>query len=223
MIVKQKTRWTGILILIGMVAGIFSVAPAIDSPNYLSEGATNFNQVIIAAIFQLLMSLAYIGIAIFLFPIIRQTSIHLSVGFLSFRIIAVTLSFLGTLLLLSTLILSQDFVTQSAPNLAFYETFGHLLKSTRDYINHIFMVIVLCLGNVLLYVSFIKTKLIPEWLSIWGIFSCCLSILASLLVLFGMIEIITSEYLLLNAPTGLQELVLAFWFIFKGLNNKIQK
>lgn len=223
MIVKQKTRWTGILILIGMVAGIFSVAPAIDSPNYLSEGATNFNQVIIAAIFQLLMSLAYIGIAIFLFPIIRQTSIHLSVGFLSFRIIAVTLSFLGTLLLLSTLILSQDFVTQSTPNLAFYETIGHLLKSTRDYINHIFMVIVLCLGNVLLYASFIKTKLIPEWLSIWGIFSCCLSILASFLVLFGMMEIITSEYLLLNAPTGIQELVLAFWFIFKGLNNKIQK
>lgn len=215
---KQISKTIGILILLGMIAGIFSVAPAIDSADYLTQGAVNFNQVVIAAIFQLLMSLIYIGVAIALFPIIQKINIHLSIGFLSFRIMAVTLSFLGTLLLLSTLALSQDFVPQYSPNVTFYETIGHLLKSTRDQVNHVFMVIVLCLGNGLLYLAFIQSRLIPSWISIWGMIGCGLSIIASLLVLFGMIDIITSEYLLLNAPTGVQELILAFWLIFKGFN-----
>ncbi|UTW65214.1 DUF4386 domain-containing protein [bacterium SCSIO 12643] len=216
---KQISKATGSLILLGMIAGIFSVAPAIDSTDYLTLGAANFNQVILAAIFQLLMSLTYMGIAILLYPIIRGFNTHLSLGFLSFRIIAVTLSIVGTLLLLSTLILSQDFTAQlPSTNIARYEIIGHLLKSMRDYINHVFMVVVLCLGNIFLYLTFIKSKLIPRWLSIFGIISCSLSVLASLLVLFGRMDIITPEYLLLNAPTGIQELTLAFWLIFKGLN-----
>lgn len=215
---KRISKTIGILILLGMITGIFSVAPAIDSADYLTQGAANFNQVVIAAIFQLLMSLIYIGVAIALFPIIQKINTHLSIGFLSFRIIAVTLSFLGTLLLLSTLALSQDFVTQYSPNVTFYETIGHLLKSTRDQVNHVFMVIVLCMGNGLLYLAFIQSRLIPNWISIWGMIGCGLSIIASLLVLFGKMDIITSEYLLLNAPTGIQELILAFWLIFKGFN-----
>lgn len=215
---KRISKTIGILILLGMITGIFSVAPAIDSADYLTQGAANFNQVVIAAIFQLLMSLIYIWVAITLYPIIQKINIHLSIGFLSFRIIAVTLSFLGTLLLLSTLALSQDFVTQYSPNVTFYETIGHLLKSTRDQVNHVFMVIVLCLGNGLLYLAFIPSRLIPSWISIWGMIGCGLSIIASLLVLFGKMDIITSEYLLLNAPTGIQELILAFWLIFKGFN-----
>lgn len=215
---KQISKASGLLILLGMIAGIFSVAPAIDSTDYLTLGAANLNQVILAAIFQLLMSLTYMGIAILLYPMIRSFNAHLSLGFLSFRIIAVTLSIVGTLILLSTLILSQDFVIQSLPNMDFYKTIGHLLKSMRDYINHVFMVVVLCLGNTLLYLSFIKSKMIPRWLSIFGIISCSLSVLASLLVLFGRMDIITTEYLLLNAPTGIQELTLAFWLIFEGLN-----
>jgi hypothetical protein len=217
----QKTRYAGILLLTGMVAGIFSVAPAIDSTNYLALATTHSNEVIIAAIFQFIMSLAYIGIAILLYPIIIRFSGSLSIGFLSLRIIAVSLSIIGTLLLLSTLTLSEEFIKHSPLETSHFEAFGNILKIARDYINHVFMVLVLCTGNFMLYILFIKSKLIPKWLPIWGIISIFLSAIASMLVLFRSIDIITSEYLLLNASTAIQELTLGIWLVLKGFDKRI--
>lgn len=91
-----------------------------------------------------------------------------------------------------------------------FEVFGNVLKITRDYINHVFMVFALGIGNLMLYVLFFKSSLIPKWLSIWGVIGTVLSIGASVLLLFGTIEVITIKYLALNAPTGFFEIVLGF-------------
>lgn len=48
-LVKSKTRFAGLLFIAGMIAGIFSVAPAVDSTKYLTEASTNTYQVIIGA------------------------------------------------------------------------------------------------------------------------------------------------------------------------------
>ena len=102
-------------------------------------------------------------------------------------------------------------------NSLIFEAMGNLLKVTRDYINHIFMVLALGAGNLLLYVLFLRTKLIPSWLSIWGILGILPAIFASVLLLFHQIEVITPQYLVLNMPTALFELVLGFWLMLKGL------
>ena len=68
--IKRKTRFVGLLFIFGMIAGIFGVAPAINSTDYLREALTYSKQVIIASVFQFIMSLTYIGIAILLYPII---------------------------------------------------------------------------------------------------------------------------------------------------------
>ena len=216
-----KIRLAGSLLLIGMLAGIFSVSPAIDSTNYLTEAAANPNQVNIAALFQFAMSLAYTGFAILLYPIIKRFSSSLSIGFLSFRIMAVSLSIIGTTLLLSILALSEVFVQNLSQDASAIEALGHVLKTSRDYINHVFMVLVLCAGNFMLYVLLLNSKLIPKWLSIWGMVGAFLSIVASVLVLFRMVDIITPQYLILNVPTALQEIILGIWLIIKGFNKII--
>ncbi len=38
---------TGMLLIVGLVAGIFSVVPVIDGPDYLIKVSTNENQVLI--------------------------------------------------------------------------------------------------------------------------------------------------------------------------------
>lgn len=217
----KAVRLTGILLLTGMLAGIFSVAPAIDSTNYLTEAAIEPFQVIIAAVFQLIMSLAYIGIAILLYPILKRFGSGLSIGFLSFRIIAVSLSFVGTVLLLSLLALSEEVVKQPAQSILTIEALGSVLKISRDYINHVFMILILCTGNFLFYILLLNAKLIPQWLSVWGILGTLLSAIASVLVLFRAMDIITPEYLVLNSPTAIQELVLGGWLIIKGFDREI--
>jgi hypothetical protein len=212
----KKIRVAGLLYLLGMLAGVFSVSPAIDSSEFLTNAVANSNQVIFAAIFQFVMALSYIGIAILLYPTLRKFSRTLAIGFLSFRISAVTLSVIGTILILSILALSREFVQYPSTDTSALQPLGNVFKASRDSINHVFMVLVLGIGNLMLYILLIKSKLIPVWLSVWGLVGTSLSAIASILVLFQVVEIITSEYLALNAPTALQELVLGLWLMFKG-------
>ena len=83
------------------------------------------------------------------------------------------------------------------------------------------MILVLCTGNFMFYILLIKSKLIPQWLSAWGLIGAMLSAIASVLVLLRIINIITPEYMILNVPTALQEFILAIWLIVKGFDNKV--
>jgi len=218
-LLKNNIKLAGLLIILGMVAGILSIASSVDSPEYLTESAVNTTQVSIAALFQFILSLTYVGFAILLYPIVKKYSQELALGFLSFRIIAGIVLIVGTIILLSIPVLSQEFVKSTLENQIVLEAFGNVLKITRDYINHIFMVFTIGIANIMLYILFLKTKLIPKWLSVWGISGTILSILASMLLLFNIVDVITVEYLVLNAPTGFFEITLGFWLILKGFNN----
>ncbi len=220
--VRANTKISGILIFVGFIAGILSVAPVVDSTEFLSRAAENSNQVIIGAVFQFIMAMAYLGFALFLYPILKNIDQGLALGFLSFRIIASTLIITGTIILLSILAISQEYVRILPRDSSNFEALGFFLKSVRDLINHVFMILVLCTGNMLFYILMIKSKLIPLWLSIWGGLGALLSVLASLLVLFGSIDIITSGYIILNIPTALLELILGFWLIIKGFDKSIE-
>jgi len=215
---RRNTIIAGILIITGMIAGFLSVAPAVDSSGYLSLAAESPTQVIRGAIFQFIICISYLGFALCLYPIIKKQNKELALGFLSFRIIASTLILAGTIILLSILVLSQEYVRLLPREPAHFETFGFLLKEARDLINHVFMILVLCLASMLFYILMIKSKLIPLWLSIWGLGGVLLSALASILILFGKVEIITSVYIILNIPTALIDIILAIWLIIKGFN-----
>ncbi|WP_459212139.1 DUF4386 domain-containing protein [Aquimarina rhabdastrellae] len=216
---QLKIRYAGLLFIAAMIAGILSVAPSIDSTKYLTEAAANSNNVIVDAFFQFMMSLAYLGVAILLYPILKKFDGSLAIGFLSFRIIAATLVIFGTILLLSILALSHEFVYNSPQSALDLKALGNVLKIKRDYINHVFMVLVLCIGNLMLYVLLIKSNLVPIWLSIWGLLGTLFSGIASILILFQSIDIITPEYIILNIPTAILELVLGIWLILYGFNS----
>ncbi len=216
----KKIRLVGILIIASMCFGIFSVTPAIDSGNYLTEAAKNYNQVILAAVFQFAMSFAYMAIAVLLYPNIKRFGRSLSTGFLSFRVIAVSLSIIGTILLLSILALSEAYVQKAAQDSLAPQLLGNVLKASRDSINHVFMVLVLCSGNYLCYLLLFKSKLIPQWLSVWGMAGAFLSVGASILLLFRKVDIITWQYLSLNAPTAIHELILGIWLAAKGFDSR---
>ncbi|NHZ87340.1 MAG: DUF4386 family protein [Planctomycetia bacterium] len=220
-LVKRKTRIAGFLYISAMITGIFSVAPSIDSTKYLTEATANSNQVIVASIFQFVMSLTYIGVAILLYPIIKKFGDSLAIGFLSLRIIATTLVIFGTILLLSILAVSQESIRYLSSDYSDLEVLGNVLKATRDYVNHVFMILILCAGNIMFYILLIQSKLIPQWISVWGLISAVLSVIASFLVLFRVVEIITPEYLMLNVPTALLELILGIWLIVKGFDKKV--
>lgn len=218
---RKNTRLAGILIILGMIAGLLSIVPAIDAADYLIKAAENTNQVFTGALFHFIMSVAYISVAITLYPILKKFNKSLSLGFLSFRIIATVFLIMGVISLLLLLNLSQEYLKAAPSDLVFYQTMGELLRSGRDFSNHIAMIISLNIGGIMFYVLLFQSKLIPRWLSGWGLMGAVLAITASLLVMFKIVEIITPFYISLNVPLAVQELTLALWLIFKGFNPHI--
>ncbi len=214
---KKTSRIAGILIILGIVSGILSIVPSVESENFLNEVYPNKNQVLIGAIFQFLLVPIYIGFSLVLYPILKRFNKTLSIGFVGFRIMAGVFQLLGIILLPIFILLSQKFLVQTNTNLMFYETIGEMLKLFRDLTNHLGVILATGLGNLLLYYILFKDKLIPVWLSIWGVIGNTLIMIASFLLLFELIEVVSTEYGIITIPLVLQEVVLAIWLIVKGL------
>ena len=68
------------------------------------------------------------------------------------------------------------------------------------------------------YVVFYRSRLIPRWLSGWGVVAVAMGFTASVLVVFQVITPMTTPQIVLNLPIFLQEMVLAVWLIAKGFN-----
>jgi hypothetical protein len=69
------------------------------------------------------------------------------------------------------------------------------------------------LGALMFYVLLYQSRLVPRWLSIWGLVGAALSIAAALGTMFGL-----SSLGVLSLPIFLQEMVMAVWLIAKGFN-----
>jgi hypothetical protein len=70
-------------------------------------------------------------------------------------------------------------------------------------------------GAMLYNIGFYKTRLIPRWLSVWGILALAMHLIQAILSLFGL-ESFSPLSIVLNVPIAVQEMVLAVWLIIFG-------
>lgn len=214
---EQKiSTLAGILYLLGFVAGSLSVSHSIDSQDFLIQATQKKIEVESAAFFQFLYSILYMGFILTLYPILKQKSKDSALGFLTFKIIAVTLNLIGFIILILLLDLSLQFGSETNPDIQYFNNYGTLLKNGRDLINHVAMIIMSSIGGIYLYLILYQINKFPKVISLIGIMGAILTIIASLLVMFKIIEVLTSTYIILNIPLVLMELFFAFWLIFKG-------
>ncbi|MFD0716956.1 DUF4386 domain-containing protein [Paenibacillus sp. GCM10027626] len=218
---RRSAVITGVLLLAGLVTGLFSVVPVIDGADYLVKASTNENQVLIGAFFQLLMVVAYVGIPICLYPILSKHNKGLALGSVAFGIIAGVFIIMGVIILLLLLTLSHEFAKVGTLNGSYVQTLGGLLREGRDLVNHVATTLAFVLAMFLFNSIFYQTKIVPRWLSVLGLVGSALSILASLLFMIRFIGL-DATYMMLNIPIALQQLILAIWLIIKGFNREEQ-
>lgn len=213
---RKTAILAGVLYFLGIIAGALSVVPVIDVPDYLAQISANAGQVISGAVFQFLMTAAYVGMAITLYPILKRHNESLALGYVGFRIVAAVFIVIGVVILFLLLTLSQEFVKAGTPVTSHFQTIGELLRTGRDWVNHVGMILVLSMGGLMFYYLLYRTKLVPRWLSAWGLAGTAAAIVASCLFMFRSVDLMTSVYM--NFPLALQEMVLAVWLIAKGVN-----
>ena len=221
-VIRKKSISVGALLILSLVVGILSIDPVIDGMDNLESVSINSNAILIRAFMQFILGLIYASIPIILYTLLKKINTSLTIGFLVFRIISVGFIFIGWLSILLLLALSQEFVTSGSPELLYFKTLDNLLRSGRDLINHVAMPLILSVGNLMFYSILYQSKIIPNWLSLWGLIATILSsVLASLLLMFDVIGIINATYVSLAFPTALLEFVLATWLIVKGFDSNV--
>lgn len=115
----------------------------------------------------------------------------------------------------SLLNLSQEFVKAGAPNSSYFQTLGSVFYSSAQFGYTLHMVF-FCVGALLWYYLFYRSRVIPRALSVWGLAAIGLLSINILLLLYD--PAIGNVWILL-APYVPFELVLGLWLIVKGFDS----
>jgi len=189
------------------------------APNYLVSVSANRGLVGTGALLLLIGGACASGIAISLYPVLKKFNAGLALGAVGFRISEGVLRFvdvsIGYLLLIT---LSQQFVNAGAPDSSYFQTLGVLVYEGHRWVGNVASLLAFSIGCLLYYIIFYRTKLVPRWISVWGIVAAITSMLSCVLATVGLIPVLGTEQLILALPMLPQEMVLAAWLIAKGFN-----
>ena len=205
----------GVLFIIGTVSGILSAVftgSILDAPDYLAQVAANETQMLAGAFFVLLMGLSLAMVPVMMYPLFKKQNEALALGVVVFRGPLEAATYILTVVSwLLLIIVSRESVSADARAVSGFQALGAVLQQTSVVINPV-LEIIFSLGALMFYTLFYQTRLIPRWLSGWGIVGGVLYLAAGVMELFG----IEMGYLL--AILGVQEMLMALWLIIKGFS-----
>jgi len=213
-------RVAGALLIAATVASLLSTAllnPVFSGSDYLLKISAHQDRILAGGFFQIVAAFASAGIAVSLYPVVRRHGEALALGSVGFRLLEGGLylvAAIGTFLLLQV---GQD-TTAGSPVPPYLQTSGALLQTLRDQAG-LAGVLAFYLGASMYYYVFYRSRLIPRWLSGWGLAGTALGALAGLLVLFRVTGYMSAPQVVLNLPIGVNEMVLAIWLLVRGFGS----
>jgi hypothetical protein len=204
----------GILFLVvnvAFLAGVFSIESVLGTPLDPELVSGSRGLLAIGVLLELTNGVAYIGIAVLMFPLLRQQSANLALGYVVFRSVEFAIQIASDISALSLLGLSEGSMNAGAPGVSSFQALSNLLLSQRQ--SAILMgALAFAVGALLFYVSLFQSLLIPRFISVWGLVAAAVVLVSTALEMFGVNPGNLGILMLLN------ELFLGVWLIAKGFN-----
>lgn len=201
-----SARIAGFLFITATAATMLSqilIEPFLQAPEVVSRVAEDRDLFVVSALLEVVNALASAGIAFALFPILRRCVEGLAVAYVGLRVIEAALGIVATigLLMLHAPGAVEDTIAIAGRDLAF-----------------LLLLLVFTIGTMVLYPLLFTFRLVPHWLSIWGLVGGAMLFVSVLMILFGRIEIGSTLDMILSLPIWINEMVLALWLIFQGVD-----
>ena len=143
----------------------------------------------------------------------KKQSEALALGFSGLRFTEAICTILHLIILLCLLTLSQAYAAAEIADASYYQATGNLLLAAREWSFLIGAGLIWSLSALILNYILYQGRLVPRWLSVWGLIAAALSLANYLPEFFGIDSI---EILFI--PIAVQEMVFALWLIVKGIN-----
>lgn len=218
---RRAARYAGVLFIAATalsIAGSTLSQPALDAPDHLAGFASYPGQVAGAALLSFLAAAASAGIAIAMYPVLMRSNAALAMGSVVFRSIEAVMYVVAAADLLAILAMSQQLATAGEGERASFQVIGDSLLAVRE--EAVLMgVIAFSVGAFLYYYVFYRSRLMPRWLSGWGLAAIVLAAVACVSALFSQRPL--TSYAIVMIPIAVQEMVLAVWLIARGFDAEV--
>ena len=134
------------------------------------------------------------------------------------RVVEGVFVLIGTLALLALLTVSQQSLQPGPSAESSFQPVGDALLAMRDWAHGFIALLAFGIGALLYYFVLYTSRLIPRWLSGWGLVGAALLVVSTVMAGLAQDFGFTTTNTVLNIPIGLQEMVLAVWLIVKGFD-----
>lgn len=212
----------GILFIIGTFSGIvsfFFTGTVSKSPEYLAQIASSEMQFILGSLFILLMGFSLAFIPIILYPVLKKHNQAMAIGYVVFRGAVETVAYLAVWTSMLLLLFIGKNYTISGADSQQLATAADIIFRFRE-LGSISIIFVFGVGALLLYSVLYQSKLLPGWISVWGLIAITLHLATGFLILFGLKTETSTLTNMMNFPIFLQEMVMAIWLIVKGFREE---
>jgi len=219
----DSTRTTaliaGILFIVATAASLLGTAieqPVLTGADYLTRISEHLTRVSAGGLFEFLAAGTSAAIAVSLYPVLKRWSRSLALGAVVFRAIEAVMYSVGAVSMLSLLKVAQQFTNAAPANRAWFQAIADALLAARAEAI-LAGVFAFGLGALMYYSVLYRSRLVPRWLSGWGIVAELLLLVACLSALFSRNPV--TSYVILILPIAVQEMVLAVWLITRGFSS----
>jgi len=208
----------GAFFLIAMVtslAGGIWLESMLGAPDFLSTVSANKVQVLTGSLLELINCIAVVGIAVGMFPVFKKYGEGLALGYVALRIIEATVLVVAVISPLALIPLSQAYLAAGSSDTSSFQAVGSLLVAVRGQLAGLLVPIFFGAGALLFYSLLYRSRLVPRFISIWGLIAVVLLLAWNLLEAFG---VSISAGMVFGLPIILNEIFLGIWLIAKGFN-----
>jgi len=218
---KKIARIVGGLFIVATVTAILGyeviLAPILAAPNLLANVSAQSTQVTLGVLLVSINAIAIASIGIMLFPIFKQHSETLALGYVVARVIEPVILLVGAISLLSLVAISREASQVGAADMATLQTVATSFVAVHELTYLFGGAIALSLTALILNTILYQSRLVPRWIAVWGLLAALLMIASGSAEIFG-VHIPTTISALFMLPIALQEMVFAGWLVIKGFN-----
>jgi hypothetical protein len=200
-----------VLSIAQMYLSLFTLLSGSISDSFINI-SNNLMQMRISILLALFTSVGIVVLGVLFFVVLHKqnkTIALIALGLYLAEAILLAVSKIGIFALIP---ISLEYVKAGAPDSAYFQVLGNLFFGVDRWGDTIHMLF-FCLGGILWYYLFYKSKYIPRVLSVWGLLAVSLALMRTLLIIFDF-----EPSIILVIPNGLFELTVGVWLMVKGLD-----
>lgn len=216
---NKIARIVGALFLIAMVTSLVGglwLESIITAADYLTAVSAQETQVVTGVLLELINGVAVVGIGVFMFPIFKKHDEALALGYFAARVLEGVIIIAAVVSPLALIAISQEYVAVGAADASRLEAAGTTFLAARTVLAGQLLGIFFGLAALLFFYLLYRTRLVPRFISVWGLLAAVSVLAWNLLETFG---ISVSFGMILALPIILNEVFLGFWLIIRGFSS----